>query len=534
MAKAAILALVAATVWSDRALAALTIELAEREAYARPVDFSLDASHAFVVYARYSSHSAALAAENYDLVLQIRARESGAEVATVNAAQLWGDRLDHGLVPRARIVPHREGVVVATSDSDRTTHLAHVDQGGKVLARRRVEDFVVESLGRHRDFIWASASDRVALFGGRLDLQSEWPSGDALLAVESAGQELVALHGVRDPSSGTFGLFAGTVRWIGPHGGAPERMEISVPVPVTALPFPRLLAWPDGLSLVTRVASDTAQGWDWRECRLAFADGEFRCGEPAWGHDLKALHPEVHFHVKIVQGRDGYVAMAMTGCGIWSRRYGRSHAIAPQQLTFPNGSSDLGVVHSFLAKEWGDSVFLLTSAVLTTGWDPAANSEDKGTHRLVLREGVLTSGAVQQTPSFEGCPGWSDERFARRLTADEVRSCVAKGADPNAEFNCGAWTRPLAMAALEGNEAAVRALIEAGADVNAQDDEGNAALHNAARHAQSEGILRALLDGGADATLRNRRGKLAWDYARDNEALKDSDIVRRRLEPTDI
>ena len=56
-------------------------------------------------------------------------------------------------------------------------------------------------------------------------------------------------------------------------------------------------------------------------------------------------------------------------------------------------------------------------------------------------------------------------------------------------------------------------LIAAGAEVNAQDEDGDTTLHNAARHAHSEGTLQALLEGGADVTIRNGSGKSAWHYA---------------------
>ena len=522
MVKMAMLSLLVVTIWTDRTSAAPPIELTEPGAYAEPVDFSLDATHAFVVYARHSAPVWGSVGENYDVVLAIYARVGGEGVTKIDASQLWGGRLHLGPFPMAKVVPYGDGVVVAIGGRNRTMYLAQVDRHGNVGSRRMVEDFLLASLGRHREFIWASTFDRVVLFDERLDLRYEWFPGGGLLAVESFNQETVALHGVLDPATG---LYAGTVRWVRWQDVPTERMTVPVPVPVAIFPVPRLLVWSDGLSLVTH---DGAA--DWHECRLALAHGEFQCAEPAWARDLKALSPWYQPLLQVVQDDDGYVATAMNGCGIWSRRYDRSHSTALRQLTVPSGSSDLGIVQSFLAREWSGDVFLLTSAVLTTGgWDPEAKL-DAGMHHVVLQKGtLLASPPVQPTPRFEGCPAWTDGQFAQDLTAHEVRSCIAKGADPNAEFNCGAWTRPLAMAALEDNEAAVRALIEAGAEVNVQDEEGNAALHNAARHAHSEGTLRALLDGGADATLRNRNGKLAWDYARDNAALKDTDIARRLL-----
>ena len=183
------------------------------------------------------------------------------------------------------------------------------------------------------------------------------------------------------------------------------------------------------------------------------------------------------------------------------------------------------MIQNLVVREWGGTVFGLSTAFVTRGWDG-------GDHRTVLREFALSESLpIQPAAKMLGCPSWSDVEFMREVTAEEVRACVGKGADPNAVFNCGVWTRPLGMAARQGNAEAVLALIAAGARVKVQDEEGDTALHDAARHGRSERTIQALLDSGADATLRNGSGKLAWDYAQDNEALRDSDVVRQRLRP---
>jgi hypothetical protein len=64
---------------------------------------------------------------------------------------------------------------------------------------------------------------------------------------------------------------------------------------------------------------------------------------------------------------------------------------------------------------------------------------------------------------------------------------------------------PLITAAMFGRTEVARALIEAGADVNLQNNEGSTPLHTAAFLCRSE-IVRMLLDHGADRTLRNIYG----------------------------
>ena len=47
-------------------------------------------------------------------------------------------------------------------------------------------------------------------------------------------------------------------------------------------------------------------------------------------------------------------------------------------------------------------------------------------------------------------------------------------------------------------------------------------LHAAAEHNENPAVIEALLDAGADATARDDYGRIPYDYAEDNEALKGS------------
>ena len=111
-------------------------------------------------------------------------------------------------------------------------------------------------------------------------------------------------------------------------------------------------------------------------------------------------------------------------------------------------------------------------------------------------------------------------------SADVIRTLLAAGADPNLATDDG--TTPLMMAAGLGvrshqplmprgrpsppAEEAVRALVEAGADVNAVNNGDFTALHGATFRGLNE-VIQYLVDQGADIDARDYRGRTAFRMA---------------------
>ena len=83
----------------------------------------------------------------------------------------------------------------------------------------------------------------------------------------------------------------------------------------------------------------------------------------------------------------------------------------------------------------------------------------------------------------------------------------------------------LIITAGRGKTEAMKALIDAGANVNAKNNIGSTALMWAADYGHAEAI-KVLLNAGADVNIRNNRGKRAVDFARYNEKLKGTDALR--------
>jgi ankyrin repeat protein len=85
---------------------------------------------------------------------------------------------------------------------------------------------------------------------------------------------------------------------------------------------------------------------------------------------------------------------------------------------------------------------------------------------------------------------------------------LSQGADANARDNSG--RAALWHAAISEDTGLIRLLMEHGADVNARDNEGRTALMHAADLCYTWDI-RALLDAGADPTIQDKRGRTALE-----------------------
>ena len=141
------------------------------------------------------------------------------------------------------------------------------------------------------------------------------------------------------------------------------------------------------------------------------------------------------------------------------------------------------------------------------------------------------------------CGYWNTEAFARVATAWATAACLEAGADVNARDENG--TTPLLFATLGSggrtpgapaseDPGVVRVLLEAGADVNTRDSRGNTALINAAGGrlvettrggfydlAEDPGIVAALLAAGADVNARSHTTPLHQAaYAEDVESVR--------------
>ena len=92
---------------------------------------------------------------------------------------------------------------------------------------------------------------------------------------------------------------------------------------------------------------------------------------------------------------------------------------------------------------------------------------------------------------------------------EALKQHIAAGSDLNEKDPFGG-SSPLISAAVFGKPEMARVLIDAGADINFQNNDGSTALHTAAFFCRPE-IVQMLLDKGVDKTIKNKFGSTALE-----------------------
>lgn len=112
-----------------------------------------------------------------------------------------------------------------------------------------------------------------------------------------------------------------------------------------------------------------------------------------------------------------------------------------------------------------------------------------------------------------------------------VKQHIAAGSDLNVKDPFGG-SSPLISAAVFGKTEMAKVLLDAGVDINFQNNDGSTALHTAAFFCRPE-IVKLLLEKKADKSIKNKYGATAYDnVAGPFSELKDVyDIMKNTLGP---
>jgi ankyrin repeat protein len=92
---------------------------------------------------------------------------------------------------------------------------------------------------------------------------------------------------------------------------------------------------------------------------------------------------------------------------------------------------------------------------------------------------------------------------------EALKQHIAAGSDLNAKDPFGG-SSPLISAAVFGKTEMARVLIDAGADLNFQNNDGSTALHTAAFFCRPE-IVKMLLEKDVDKTIKNKFNATAYE-----------------------
>ena len=119
------------------------------------------------------------------------------------------------------------------------------------------------------------------------------------------------------------------------------------------------------------------------------------------------------------------------------------------------------------------------------------------------------------------CGNFCDDEWWKTATISDVKDELVSGVDVMSR-NADGFT-PLHSASMHGANEIIQALLDAGADVMAEEGDGWTPLHRAAScfECPPENI-RLLLAAGASVMVKDEDGKTPWDYAKENEKLKDT------------
>ena len=144
---------------------------------------------------------------------------------------------------------------------------------------------------------------------------------------------------------------------------------------------------------------------------------------------------------------------------------------------------------------------------------------------------LILSSCSQSAAQKEGAPDVDLQTAVVTGNTEAVKQHIAAGTDLNQRDPFGG-SSPLITAAVFDKREIAALLIDAGADINFQNNDGSTALISAAFFGRPE-IVQLLLENGADKTIKNKFGTNAYENVTPpfSEVKEVYDIMGGMLEP---
>ena len=164
----------------------------------------------------------------------------------------------------------------------------------------------------------------------------------------------------------------------------------------------------------------------------------------------------------------------------------------------------------------------VVAALVQAGARVSARDETGATPLHTAAVKSTTPAVVQALLDARADPEAKDE--AGKTPWDYVKENPAlKVFHPRlAKVSCEDWNT--ASFFERANAADVSRCLKAGAKVSTRDESAATPLHVAASRSEVPAVVQALLDAGANPAAKDKQGKVPWDYAKTNRALKGTEI----------
>lgn len=113
--------------------------------------------------------------------------------------------------------------------------------------------------------------------------------------------------------------------------------------------------------------------------------------------------------------------------------------------------------------------------------------------------------------------------LVKNASLEKVLEALDRGANPNAK-NKNKTTALMYASQFNQDKRVIEALLDAKAELEARNHNGNTALHFAAMQ-NTPAVIKLLIEKGADIEALNHDKKTPLDYARSNKSLNDTEII---------